>query len=52
MNQYVMQEKERDRRRSETLEALEDIESGRIIDGEKVLDWLTGWGTDDETAAP
>jgi predicted transcriptional regulator len=40
------------RRRSETLEALEDIESGRIVDGEKVLDWLAGWGTDDETEAP
>ena len=52
MNQYVKQEKEMDRRRLETLEALEDIESGRTVDGEKVLDWLAGWGTDDETAAP
>jgi predicted transcriptional regulator len=52
MNQYVEQEKEMDCRRLETLEALEDIESGRIVDGEKVLDWLAGWGTDDETAAP
>jgi predicted transcriptional regulator len=52
MNQYVKQEKEMDHRRLETLEALEDIESGRTVDGEKVLDWLAGWGTVDETAAP
>jgi addiction module RelB/DinJ family antitoxin len=52
MNQYVKQEKELDHRRLETLEALEDIESGRTVDGEKVLDWLAGWGTNDETAAP
>jgi len=52
MYQYVKQEKELDRRRLETVEALEDIESGRIVDGERVLDWLDGWGTDNETAAP
>jgi addiction module RelB/DinJ family antitoxin len=52
MKQYVKQEKELDRRRLETLEALEDIESGRIVDGDRVLDWLNGWGTDNETAAP
>ncbi len=52
MNQYVKQEKEMDLRRSETMEAIEDIESGRIVEGEKVLDWLAGWGTDDETPAP
>ena len=52
MNQYVKQEKEMDRRRSETMEAIEDIESGRIVEGEKVLDWLAGWGTDVETQAP
>jgi len=52
MNQYVKQEKELNRRRLETLEALEDIESGRIVDGERVLDWLDGWGTDNETTAP
>ena len=52
MDQYVKQEKEMDHRRLETLEALEDVASGRTVDGDKVLDWLAGWGTDDETAAP
>ena len=52
MNQYVSQEKELARRREETIEALEDIEVGRVVDGDKVLDWLSGWGTDDEQEPP
>jgi antitoxin component of RelBE/YafQ-DinJ toxin-antitoxin module len=52
MSQYVAQEKEMILRRRETLEALEDIEAGRIVDGKKVLDWLSGWGTADEQEPP
>ncbi len=52
MKQYVTQEKKMARRRHETLEALEDIETERIVEGEKVLNWLTGWGTDDEHDPP
>jgi predicted transcriptional regulator len=52
MSQYVAQEKEMVRRRQETLEALEDIEAGRVVDGKKVLNWLSGWGTDDEQEPP
>jgi antitoxin component of RelBE/YafQ-DinJ toxin-antitoxin module len=41
MSQYVLQEREFVRRREETMEALEDIEAGRIGDGDKVLAvWL------------
>lgn len=52
MDQFVTREKELNRRRLETTEALEDIESGHVVDGEKVLEWLDTWGTDDETMAP
>jgi antitoxin component of RelBE/YafQ-DinJ toxin-antitoxin module len=52
MEQYVAGEKEMNRRHAETLEALEDIASGRVVSGEKVLDWMAGWGTDSETEAP
>ncbi len=52
MNQYVAQEKEMIRQRQQTLEALEDIEAGRVVDGEKVMNWLSGWGTDDEQEPP
>jgi antitoxin component of RelBE/YafQ-DinJ toxin-antitoxin module len=52
MNQYVEQEKELERRHQQTLEALEDVEAGRVVDGKKVLDWLAGWGDDDEQEPP
>ena len=35
-----------------TLEALADVEAGRVVEGEKVLDWLDSWGSDDELAPP
>jgi len=52
MKQYVEQEKELEHRHQQTLEALEDIEAGRVVDGKKVLDWLAGWGNDDEQEPP
>ena len=52
MKQYVEQEKELERRHQQTLEALEDVEAGRVVDGKKVLDWLAGWGDDYEQEPP
>ena len=52
MKQYVEQEKELEHRHQQTLEALEDIEADRVVDGKKVLDWLAGWGNDDEQEPP
>lgn len=52
MQQYVAQEKERVHRRTETLEALADVEAGRVVEGEKVMDWLDSWGSEDELAPP
>jgi hypothetical protein len=51
MEQYVAEEKEMQHRRAETLEAIEDVASMRIVSGEKDMDWLAGWGTDPETEA-
>ena len=39
-------------RLKQTLEALEDIEAGRIIDGEEVMNWLSSWGAGDEQEQP
>ena len=52
MEQYVTDEKEAKRRYNETLEALEDIAAQRVISGERVFEWMAGWGTDSETEAP
>ena len=52
MVQYVEQEKKIALRHEQTLEALEDIEADRIIDGEEVMDWLSSWGSKDELEPP
>ena len=52
MSKYVEQEKELARRKEETLEAIEDIESGRIVDGDEVLAWLASWGSEAELEPP
>ncbi|MCI5142354.1 MAG: CopG family transcriptional regulator [Candidatus Electrothrix sp. ATG1] len=36
----------------DTLEALEDIESGRVVAGEEVISWLASWGDEDELEPP
>ncbi|MDU9050513.1 MAG: hypothetical protein Q3M30_16830 [Candidatus Electrothrix sp. Rat3] len=40
------------RRHEETLEALEDIEDGRVIASEEVMNWLAGWGDEEEPEPP
>ena len=40
------------RRHEETLEALEDIEGGRVIADKKVINWLASWGDKDELTPP
>ncbi len=52
MAQYVEHEKEVARRHEETLEAIEDVETGEIVDGDKVMSWLASWGTDGELEPP
>lgn len=48
VQQYLEREEQQAIRYQETLEALEDVKAGRLIDGDDVLDWMEGWGTDSE----
>ena len=32
----------------ETREALDDLQAGRVVDGDAVLRWLESWGTEGE----
>ncbi len=48
VQQYLDREEQKSIRFKETLEALEDVKAGRLIDGDDVLDWMESWGTDDE----
>ena len=51
VQQYLEREEQKAipyRETLETLEALEDVKAGRLVDGEEVLEWMESWGTDDE----
>ena len=52
MINYVEQEKEISFRLEETLEAIEGVRTGRVVDGDDVMAWLATWGTDEETDPP
>ena len=52
ISQYVKQEKEIVRRHEETLEALEEIAAGEIVNGDQVMTWLASWGNDEELEPP
>lgn len=49
---YLEAEARREQLRCETLEALEDVQAGRVVDGAEVLAWLRSWGTDRELPPP
>lgn len=52
VRQYIEREELRAKMLSETEEAIADIEAGRIVSGEEVLNWLKTWGTEAESKAP
>ena len=52
VREYVEHQEHQARRLEETREALADLEEGRLIDGEAVMDWLESWGSENEKAPP
>lgn len=49
---YVEQEEKADVLRQETLARWEQVEAGKTISNETVVEWLEGWGTDKEKVRP
>lgn len=53
IQQYVEQEEARESFRQQALASWQAYqETGLHLTGQETRDWLTSWGTDDETAAP
>ena len=52
MTNFVSSHEEQEKRRAETLSAIESIEAGRFIEGEEVFAWMDTWGTEDVTDVP
>ena len=52
VREYLEREERRRQRLLETQEALADLDAGRVIDGDAVLEWIDSWGTPEEREPP
>ena len=52
VNQYVEQIDRKEKMLAETRQALSEIESGKVVDGDEVMDWIESWGSDNEKSVP
>lgn len=48
VREYLAKEEVKAQRLLETQEALQDMQAGRVVDGEAVMDWLASWGSEGE----
>lgn len=52
VREYLEREERRRQRLLETQEAMADLDAGRVIDGDAVLEWIDSWGTPEEREPP
>lgn len=52
IREYLARKKEDAIRWKETLEALDSVKAGRVVESEKVHAWLESWGKDNELSPP
>jgi len=52
LSQYVASIEQQERILQETRQALSEIESGDVIEGEEVMAWIESWGNGDVKSAP
>ncbi len=52
LSQYVAHLDREEQRLLDTRQAVADIESGNIIDGDEVIAWIESWGSDNEKPTP
>lgn len=49
---YVDRQNQEAQRWADTLEALENVSKGELVDGEQVSQWLESWGSENELSPP
>ncbi len=52
LSEFLEREAVRERRRLETLEGLVDVDAGRLVEGDRVHEWIRSWGTKSELPVP
>ncbi len=48
--EYIEKQKLEQQRWHETLQAMESAVQGKVVDGDRVHEWLASWGTEQEHA--
>ena len=49
---YIEAQTLEETRWQETLQALESVRQGKVVDGDTVHEWMKSWGTDNELDVP
>lgn len=52
LKEYVERQQLEQLRWRETLESIDAVAHGRVVTAERVHDWMTSWGTEDELPPP
>jgi predicted transcriptional regulator len=52
VREYLAREERKAQMLDDTREALADIQAGRVVEAEPIIDWLESWGSGDEKAPP
>jgi predicted transcriptional regulator len=52
LREYLEREERRVQRLEETRQALAELDTGDLVEGDEILVWLDNWGTPDEREAP
>ena len=52
LREYIAKQSVEQQKWLETLEAIDSISKGDVVDGERIHDWLNSWGTNDELELP
>ena len=52
VKEFIEKQASEEKRWQETLQALDSVKAGKVIDAEAVHAWLESWGTDTELQKP
>ena len=52
LKEYISRQKAESTKWKETLEAINSIKNGDVVEGEKVHEWMKSWGQENEQEPP
>lgn len=52
IKEFVLRQSMEELRWADTVEALESVKAGRLVESKEVLEWLKSWGSDSPKSPP